>query len=100
VAVQVPLSMFVELSSRSNMRFLKFDKSDLSERTPSPSTSLMFLYREAFMSGKAFSPSMLDTLVYQVHSLCVVPPCIPSFLCATVARARPAGLCGRVSVYD
>eukprot|EP00042_Codosiga_hollandica_P055273 m.770331 g.770331 ORF g.770331 m.770331 type:complete len:1227 (-) comp59081_c1_seq17:1556-5236(-) len=59
------LNLCVELSSRSNIRFVKFDRSDFSHRTPAPATTLIFLYREAFMSGKVFSTTMLDTLVYQ-----------------------------------
>ncbi|CAK8690807.1 unnamed protein product [Clavelina lepadiformis] len=63
----------LELTHASNMRFMHFEPLDRGidadefrkEREKEKSCSLPYLFREAFASGKVFSSSMLDTLLYQ-----------------------------------
>ena len=63
---QHAVRMLVELNARSNMRFMKFEASDWLEHSAAHSSHThTFTLRPAFMGGKAMSPSMLDTLLYQ-----------------------------------
>nr|CAB3258119.1 potassium channel subfamily T member 2 [Phallusia mammillata] len=63
----------LELTHASNMRFMHFQAPEScvdaheyrKEREREKSCSLPYLFREAFASGKVFSSSMLDTILYQ-----------------------------------
>lgn len=52
------------------MRFLQFHRFTKRPKGEPPAANAKpfdFLYREAYASGIAFAPSMLDTLLYQAH---------------------------------
>ena len=64
------VTILAELARRDSMRFLQFNryssKIELEKHLVAPSKKpFAFLYREAYASGIAFAPSMLDTLLYQ-----------------------------------
>nr|XP_026694653.1 potassium channel subfamily T member 2 isoform X1 [Ciona intestinalis] len=81
VATQTMFRLFprvpacLELTHASNMRFMHFvppnpnvDADNYRKvRDREKSCSLPYLFREAFVSGKVFSSSMLDTLLYQSY---------------------------------
>ena len=77
---QERLNVFVELNVRSNMRFLKFEpimSDEAGERNAGKDerddddddVNLWFMFRPAFIAGRSFSASMLDTLLYQARPL-------------------------------
>uniref|UniRef100_H2ZJZ2 RCK N-terminal domain-containing protein n=1 Tax=Ciona savignyi TaxID=51511 RepID=H2ZJZ2_CIOSA len=73
VATQTMFRLFpripacLELTHASNMRFMHFvpPNPTIDPDQYRKSCSLPYLFREAFVSGKVFSSSMLDTLLYQ-----------------------------------
>ena len=80
--------MLVELGTRANMRFLKFKAADFLDFSSGVNAHTQsFFMRPAFISGRAMSSSMFDTVMYQVHPLS--PP--SALTSGAVAGARRGG---------
>ena len=97
--MQKPLNMFVELLSRSNMRFLKFQESDFVASMNTESAPL-FMFRPAFISGYSFSPSMLNTLLWQVH--CCSSSYLATFLPSSplIQASAPSRMESHVAIFQ